>query len=110
MIVYKYNINKNDIIHIKISSTDYGKKVFLRNRFGHIIKRFRIVNNLSQNDLAYLLNIKRQSVSKWERGLSLPSSYMFVEIIDLFIDYNFYEEIEKIDNKLNKRKFKLWRY
>lgn len=102
----KFEINKNDLLYIKISSKGYGKKIFLRNRFGHIIKNFRKVNDLSQSDLAYLLKIKRQSVSKWERGISLPSSYTFVEIIDLFLDYKFYDKIINIDKK---KKFNLFR-
>lgn len=34
------------------------------------LKRFRIIKNLTQEDIAELLNITPQSVSKWERGVS----------------------------------------
>lgn len=34
------------------------------------IKKFRQENNLSQEQLAEKLNIARQSVSKWENGVS----------------------------------------
>ena len=36
------------------------------------IKKFRSIKGLSQTDLAILLKISPQSVSKWERGNSLP--------------------------------------
>lgn len=36
------------------------------------LKRFRILKNLTQEDIAEFLNITPQSVSKWERGESYP--------------------------------------
>lgn len=36
------------------------------------LKRFRILKNLTQEDIAKFLNITPQSVSKWERGESYP--------------------------------------
>lgn len=35
------------------------------------IKRYRTDRKMSQEDLAEALNISRQSVSKWETGVSL---------------------------------------
>ena len=35
------------------------------------LKKFRITNNLTQEDVAEYLGITAQSVSKWERGVSL---------------------------------------
>ena len=39
------------------------------------IKKFRQENNLSQEQLAEKLNIARQSVSKWENGVSQTKGY-----------------------------------
>lgn len=36
------------------------------------LKRFRVIKNLTQEDIAEFLNITPQSVSKWERGESYP--------------------------------------
>ena len=44
----------------------------------------RIVNNISQEKLATLLNVSRQSVSKWESGESLPQVDKVIEICELF--------------------------
>lgn len=44
----------------------------------------RIVNNISQEKLATLLNVSRQSVSKWESGESLPQVDKVMEICELF--------------------------
>ena len=48
------------------------------------ITHLRIVNNISQEKLASLLNVSRQSVSKWESGESLPQIDKVMEICDLF--------------------------
>ena len=36
------------------------------------IKAFRKTKGLSQEELAARLNVVRQSISKWEQGLSVP--------------------------------------
>ena len=41
--------------------------------FGQSLKALREKKNLSQEDLARKLNISRQSISKWEQGISYPS-------------------------------------
>ena len=38
------------------------------------IKAIRKSKGLSQEELAIKLNVVRQTVSKWERGLSVPDS------------------------------------
>ncbi|WP_050636727.1 helix-turn-helix domain-containing protein [Candidatus Stoquefichus sp. SB1] len=38
----------------------------------------------SQEDLAYQLGVSRQSVSKWESGISVPELERLIEIADLF--------------------------
>lgn len=37
---------------------------------GENLKKYRILKNLTQEDIAQSLNITSQSVSKWERGVS----------------------------------------
>lgn len=44
------------------------------------IKAIRKAKGLSQQELAVKLNVVRQSVSKWEQGLSVPDSDMLVLI------------------------------
>ena len=44
------------------------------------IKSIRKSKGLSQNDLAVKLNVVRQTISKWEQGLSVPDSDMLIEI------------------------------
>lgn len=39
------------------------------------IKRYRTDRKMSQEDLAEALNISRQSVSKWETGVSQTKRY-----------------------------------
>lgn len=46
------------------------------------IKRIRKSKGLSQEELAIKLNVVRQTVSKWENGLSVPDSDMLITLAD----------------------------
>ena len=46
------------------------------------IKRIRKSKGLSQEELAIKLNVVRQTVSKWENGLSVPDSDMLITLVD----------------------------
>lgn len=46
------------------------------------IRAIRKSRGLSQEELAIKLNVVRQTVSKWERGLSVPDSDMLVSLSD----------------------------
>lgn len=46
--------------------------------------RLRKQKGYSQEELAYQLGISRQSVSKWESGISIPELDRLVEIADLY--------------------------
>ena len=46
------------------------------------LKRIRKSKGLSQEELAIKLNIVRQTVSKWENGLSVPDSDMLIKLAD----------------------------
>ncbi|MBC8535489.1 helix-turn-helix domain-containing protein [Feifania hominis] len=44
------------------------------------IKSIRKSKGLSQEDLAVKLNVVRQTISKWEKGLSVPDSDMLISL------------------------------
>lgn len=46
------------------------------------LKNLRISKGLSQEELAVKLNVVRQTISKWEKGLSIPDSEMLIRIAD----------------------------
>ena len=46
------------------------------------IKTIRKSKGLSQEELAVKLNVVRQTVSKWEQGLSVPDSDMLTSLSD----------------------------
>ena len=48
------------------------------------IKAIRKSKGLSQDELAVKLNVVRQTVSKWENGLSVPDSDMLISISEVF--------------------------
>lgn len=61
------------------------------------IKTLRIQKGLSQEELAMQLNVVRQTISKWEKGLSVPDADMLICLADaLDSDVN---ELLKESNK-----------
>ena len=51
--------------------------------FQHNVKTYRKAKNLSQEDFAMKLCVVRQTVSKWEKGLSLPDVQMLLKIAEV---------------------------
>ena len=47
------------------------------------IKTIRNARGLSQEELAIRLHVVRQTISKWERGLSVPDSDMLIAIAEV---------------------------
>lgn len=47
------------------------------------IKAIRKSKGLSQDELAIKLNVVRQTISKWEQGLSVPDSDMLISISEV---------------------------
>ncbi len=48
------------------------------------IKTLRKNKGLTQEEMAVRLGVVRQTVSKWEKGLSVPDAEMLIRIADLF--------------------------
>ena len=48
------------------------------------IKTIRKSKGLSQEELAIKLNVVRQTISKWEQGLSVPDAEMLINIPEVF--------------------------
>ena len=48
------------------------------------LKQLRKVRGLTQEQLAIRLNVVRQTVSKWEKGLSVPDAEMLIKIAEIF--------------------------
>lgn len=51
---------------------------------GEYLKKLRTENKLSQEQLSEKLGISRQSISKWEQGVSTPDIDNFVKLSDLY--------------------------
>ena len=48
------------------------------------IKSLRKQKGITQEELAIRLNVVRQTISKWEKGLSVPDAEMLIRIADIF--------------------------
>lgn len=67
---------------------------------GEKITLIRKENNLTQEQFAEMMNVSRQSVSKWELGTDYPDTEKLIRISKLFscsLDYLLKDEIEKKD-------------
>ena len=53
-------------------------------RVGEKIAYYRKLHNLTQDELALKLYVTRQAISKWEKGISIPSIDMLLEICNEF--------------------------
>ena len=67
------------------------------------IKSLRKSKGLSQEELAIKLNVVRQTISKWEQGLSVPDAEMLIklaEVLDTTVSTLFGENISesKVDD------------
>lgn len=51
--------------------------------FGENLKAMRKAKGYTQQELAMKLNVVRQTVSKWEKGLSVTDAEILVEIADV---------------------------
>lgn len=52
--------------------------------FSENLKRFRKQKGLTQEELAERLHVVRQTISKWEKGLSVPDSELLIRIAGIF--------------------------
>ena len=62
------------------------------------IKAWRLAKGLSQQEFAEALSVVRQTVSKWEKGLSVPDSEVLVRIAEVLgtsVSYLLGEDDEK---------------
>lgn len=91
-------------------------------KFEEKFKETRKQHQLSQEDLALKLHVTRQTISKWECGLSMPDGELLIQIADIFqmsidellcVTHKKEEESENLDvkseQKRPKRKSILWK-
>lgn len=87
--------------------------------FGYKLSKLRKENNFTQEQLASILGVSRQSISKWESDLAYPETEKLIRIGELFhcsMDYLLKSEVYKTDKpsqfskKFKERKSKkiLW--
>ena len=67
---------------------------------GEKITKLRKDQNLTQEQLAEILNVSRQSVSKWEQNITYPDTDKLIRMGKLFncsLDFLLKDEIERMD-------------
>lgn len=74
--------------------------------FGDILKKLRMSQGLTQDDVASSLNLSRQSIGKYENNLAYPDLDTLVNIADMFnvsADYLLGRTDEKYNLNLIKK-------
>lgn len=69
---------------------------------GNRLKDLRVKKNVTQDDMAELLNIKRQTYSAYERGVSFPDVNALLKIAHFFgvsVDYLLENETKTADEQ-----------
>ena len=69
-------------------------------KFGNLIKKIRLENNLTQKDFADKYNVTYQAVSKWENGKNMPDTLLIKKICD---DFNLKME-DLFNGEVSKKK------
>lgn len=68
-----------------ISSTDSRKEsAIIKKSLGEVLKNHRTENKMTQEFVAEAVGVSRQSVSKWEQGISDPSTSNLFALAKLF--------------------------
>ena len=69
------------------------------------ITELRILNNMTQLELAEKLNYSDKAISKWERGESTPDISVLVMIADIFgVSLDYLVKSENIDKAVIEHK------
>lgn len=71
-------LKQRAVIRIMIPETEVLFIILSEN-----LKNFRKSKGLSQEELAAKINVVRQTISKWEKGLSVPDSEMLVTLSEV---------------------------
>lgn len=51
---------------------------------GKLLKQYRLINNISQSDVASKLHISRQAISRWETDKSVPDFETLLKLCTLY--------------------------
>lgn len=83
----------------------------IKNIVAKNITELRLLNNMTQLELAQKLNYSDKTVSKWERGESTPDISVLVEIANIFgVSLDYLVRSENIDETINENKQKQTKY
>lgn len=76
-----FQINLVVLLTIKCYNLEKKEVIYL---LGENIRKYRKLNNMSQDELAEKLNVTRQSISLWETGQTQPSIDNIIALAKLF--------------------------
>ena len=73
-----------------ISSSDFRKEsAIIKKSLGEVLKNHRTKNKMTQEFVAEAVGVSRQSVSKWEQGVSALLTYSLWQNYSVFLSKNY---------------------
>lgn len=82
--IYIYSYIRYCAAHNENNDKIYMVIGMMSNTVGNNIRKLRKKHGMSQKDLADKLNIRRQTVSAYEREVSIPDIYTLIRVADIF--------------------------
>ncbi len=82
--IYIYSYIRYCTAHKENNDKIYMVIGMMSNTVGNNIRKLRKKHGMSQKDLADKLNIRRQTVSAYEREVSIPDIYTLIRVADIF--------------------------
>lgn len=66
------------------------------------IRNFREKYNLSQYELADLMNVNQSTIARWEKGEKTPSHENIAKLNDIILNYNINNDIDENNDLIDK--------
>ena len=69
------NKDTNKKPHISANKVNKVEKVIMKEPLGKIIAQVRVINGKNQKELASMIGVSQQILSRWEANKDLPTNY-----------------------------------
>lgn len=79
-----------------------GEKRIIKKNLSEILKTARIDNRMTQDFVAETIGVSRQTIYKWEKGLSEPNMSNLIELAKLY-NINIEELLSNLNDKVSEK-------
>ena len=87
---------------LRNSKMSRGEKRIIKKNLSEILKTARIDNRMTQDFVAETIGVSRQTIYKWEKGLSEPNMSNLIELAKLY-NINIEELLSNLNDKVSEK-------